>query len=43
VPEKTAAKKAGAKYSCSVCGGTVVVLKVGEGQLQCHDQPMGTA
>jgi desulfoferrodoxin-like iron-binding protein len=43
VPEETAVKKAGAKYSCSICGGTVVVLKVGEGELQCHDQPMGTA
>ena len=33
-------KKAGDKYSCSVCGNVVVLVKVGGGTLVCCGKPM---
>jgi desulfoferrodoxin-like iron-binding protein len=37
------ADKPGTKYECAVCGGVVIVVKAGEGQLKCHGQPMKVA
>jgi desulfoferrodoxin-like iron-binding protein len=37
------AEKAGTKYECTVCGGVVIVVKTGDGQLQCHGQTMKAA
>lgn len=33
-------EKAGTKYVCEVCGGTVIVVKASDGEIQCHGQPM---
>jgi hypothetical protein len=33
----------GKRYQCSECEATVLVTKVGEGELACHGQPMEVA
>jgi desulfoferrodoxin-like iron-binding protein len=33
----------GKRYTCAVCEGTVLVTKAGDGELQCHGQPMEQA
>jgi desulfoferrodoxin-like iron-binding protein len=37
---KVAGKKAGDKYSCSICGNVVILAKVGGGTLVCCGKPM---
>lgn len=30
----------GKRYTCSECGGQVLVTKPGDGDLECHGKPM---
>ncbi len=34
------ANQLGKRYECSVCETTILCTKAGEGELNCHDQPM---
>lgn len=36
------ASEMGKRYSCAVCESQVLIVKAGEGDLECHDQPMET-
>jgi Desulfoferrodoxin, N-terminal domain len=33
----------GKRYTCSVCEGTVLVTKAGDGEVTCHGQAMEVA
>ena len=34
------ANELGKRYECEVCGTTLLCTKAGDGELECHDQPM---
>jgi hypothetical protein len=34
------ANQLGKRYSCEVCGATVLCTKAGEGSVKCHDAEM---
>jgi desulfoferrodoxin-like iron-binding protein len=37
------ANNLGKRYTCAVCSATVLVTKPGDGDLECHGQPMEIA
>ena len=34
------ANQVGKRYQCTVCGTEMIVTKGGDGEIQCHGQPM---